>query len=167
MEPHALLPGTFDPPTLGHLDLIDRAAALFGRLTVGLADHPTKTALFTVEERLALLARLTGGKPGVRVVRIAGLLVDACEEFGATVLVRGVRHGTDLDYEIELARTNRALLPRIDTVLLVPAPEVAHVSSTLARQIARLGGSVRALVPPSVAEVIEARFPPRPATGSR
>jgi pantetheine-phosphate adenylyltransferase len=158
MEPHALLSGTFDPPTLGHLDLIGRAAALFGRVTVGVADHPTKTALFTVDERLALLARATSGQKGVRVARIAGLVVDACEELGATVLVRGVRHGTDLDYEVELARTNRALLPRIDTVLLAPAPEVAHVSSTLVRQIARLGGSVRALVPPAVAEVLEERF---------
>jgi pantetheine-phosphate adenylyltransferase len=158
MDSHALLPGTFDPPTLGHLDLIARAAALFGRVTVAVADNPSKAALFSVDERLDLLERVTAELDNVHVARAPGLTVELCEELGATVIVRGVRHGTDLDYELELARTNRALLPRIDTVLLAPAPEVAHVSATLVRQIARLGGSVRALVPPAVAQVLEQRF---------
>jgi pantetheine-phosphate adenylyltransferase len=157
MQPHALVPGTFDPPTLGHLDLVRRAAAHFGRVTIGVASHPTKTPMLAVEERLALLAELVADLDGVRVVRVDGLLVDACEALGATAIVRGVRNGTDLDYELSLARTNRALLPRIDTVFLAPAPEVAHVSSTLVRQIAELGGDVRALVPPAVAAALDAR----------
>ena len=91
--------------------------------------------------------------------RIEGLLVNACEELGATVVVRGVRSGTDFDYEVEMARTNRAMLPRIDTVLLTPSPELAHVSGTLVRQIASMGGDVSAFVPAPVAEALARRFP--------
>ncbi len=159
MDPHVLFPGTFDPPTLGHLDLVRRAAALFGRVTVAVADHPSKTALFSVEERLALLEESTAGIPGVAVARISGLVVDACKDLGATAIVRGVRNGTDFDYELELARTNRAMLPEADTVLLAPAPEFAHVSATLVRQIASLGGDVDPFVPPPVAEALRRRFP--------
>jgi pantetheine-phosphate adenylyltransferase len=157
---HALLPGTFDPPTLGHLDLMRRAAALFGRVTVALAVHPTKTALFSAEERLELLRRIAldaGLSKSVAVARIEGLSVQAALELGATVLVRGVRHGSDLDYEQELARTNRLLAPALDTVLLVPSPEVGHVSSTLVRQIAAMGGDVSGLVPPAVLLALKAR----------
>ncbi|MEM7306459.1 MAG: pantetheine-phosphate adenylyltransferase [Planctomycetota bacterium] len=158
MEPHALFPGSFDPPTLGHLDLIRRAARLFGRVTVGVADHASKNALLTVDERLQLIEACTADLDGVRAIRVGGLVVNACEELGATAMVRGVRNGTDLDYESEMARTNRALLTRIDTVLLVPAPEVSHVSSTLVRQIARLGGDVTSLVPEPVAAFLRERF---------
>ena len=160
VQPHALLAGTFDPPTLGHLDLVRRALQLFGRVTVAVADHPQKAALLTPEERVELLQASTRDLEGVRVARVAGLLVEACETLGASALVRGVRHGSDLDYELELARTNRSLLPRIDTVLLAPAPELAHISSTLVRQIARLGGDVRAMVPGPVADFLEQRLGP-------
>jgi len=159
VQSHALLPGTFDPPTLGHVDLIRRAAALFGRVTIGVAEHPTKTPMFAVEERLALLAAVCADVAGsdVRAVRIDGLLVDACERLSATVVVRGVRNGTDLDYEVPMANTNRSLLPRIDTVFLSPAPAVAHVSSTLVRQIFELGGDVTGMVAADVARALAAR----------
>lgn len=159
VDSHALFPGTFDPPTAGHIDLARRAARLFGRVTVAVADHPTKNALFSLEERLSLLEASLAGVEGARVARIAGLVVDACEELGATVVVRGVRSGTDFDYEVEMARTNRAMLPRIDTVLLTPSPELAHVSGTLVRQIASMGGDVGAFVPAPVAEALARRFP--------
>jgi pantetheine-phosphate adenylyltransferase len=155
---HALFPGTFDPPTAGHLDVIRRAARIFPRVTVALAEHPTKQALFTAAERIALLERCTEDLDGVFVQRLAGLVVRACEELGCDVIVRGVRCGTDFDYEAQMAGTNRALLPRVDTVLLATAPEFSHVTATLVRQVASMGGDVSALVPGPVAEALRERF---------
>lgn len=154
---HVLFPGTFDPPTLGHLDLVQRASALFGRVTVALADHPTKRSLFSVEERLELLRECTAGLAGVEVARLEGLVVDACEAFGCDAIVRGVRTGTDLDYEARMAWTNKSLLPRIDTVLLPASPTVAHITSTLVRQIAQMGGDASTLVPGPVTAALAAK----------
>jgi pantetheine-phosphate adenylyltransferase len=155
---HALFPGTFDPFTLGHLDLVGRAAAMFGRATVGVARNAEKRALFGAEERAELVRDAVRGLQGVDVVLVPGLVVRTCEEIGADVIVRGVRGGSDLDLEIPMARTNRALLPSIDTVLLAPSPELAHVSSTLVREIAALGGDVSLFVPKNVADALRARF---------
>lgn len=155
---HALYPGTFDPPTRGHLDLVRRAAALFGRVTVALAEHPTKEALFPLEQRRALLAECTAGIDGVAIASLEGLVVQACEELGCDVVVRGVRSGRDFDYEAQMASTNRVLLERVDTVLFVARPELAHISSTLVRQIAGMGGDASALVPAPVADALRARF---------
>jgi len=154
---HALFPGTFDPVTHGHLDVVRRAAGLFERLTVGVARHPTKSELLPVAERLALLREVTADIPGVDVVQIEGLLVRGLERLGATVIVRGVRNAGDLDYELQMARTNRALAPQIETVLLASAPEHAHISSTLVRQVAELGGELSAFVPPAIARSLRAR----------
>jgi len=155
---HALFPGTFDPFTLGHLDLVGRACALFGRVTVAVAAHPDKQHLFGPGERLELCRAATAGLDGVEVRAVEGLLVRACEELGCDVIVRGLRSGTDFDYELQMARTNRDMLPRIDTVLLVPAPATAHVSSTLVRQIASMGGDVSPYVPDAVARALRERF---------
>lgn len=155
---HVLLPGTFDPPTLGHLDLIERAARLFGRVTVGVADHASKKALFEVEERLLLLRECTADHANVAVARVGGLVVDACRALGADALLRGLRSGSDFDYEAQMARTNRTLGGEVDTVFLASSPLVAHVSSTLVRQIAALGGDCTALVPPPVAKALTRRF---------
>lgn len=151
----ALFPGTFDPPTFGHLDLVRRGARLFDELVIGVADHHSKHATLTVDVRIELLEAITEGLDGVRVTRIDGLVVDAAESLECDVILRGVRSGTDFDYEVSMARTNRELLPRIDTVLLVPDAPFAHVTSTFVRQIAALGGSVRAFVPEPVAEYLE------------
>jgi len=155
---HALFPGTFDPVTRGHLDLVRRAAAIFGRVTVAVAVHPEKRRLFDAETRLELLRQTTADLPSVEVVAIEGLVVAAARELGCGVIVRGVRSGTDFDYEVQMARTNRALAEDVDTVLLAPSPETTHISSTLVRQIAALGGDVRALVPECVAVALERHF---------
>lgn len=156
--PHVLFPGTFDPPTLGHLDLIRRASALFGRVTVALAEHPTKSSLFTTEERVALLRECIEGVEGVAVVRLEGLVIEACEALGCDAIVRGVRSGTDFDYEARMAWTNRSMLERIDTVLLPASPAVAHITSTLVRQIAQMRGDTSKLVPGPVALLLRERY---------
>jgi pantetheine-phosphate adenylyltransferase len=156
----ALFPGTFDPPTLGHLDLVRRGCELFDELVVGVADHHAKRATLDVDERLELLERITADLDRVTVTRIEGLVVDAADRLDCSVVLRGVRSGTDFDYEVTMARTNRDLSPTLDTVLLVPDAPFAHVTSTFVRQIAALGGSVRAFVPEPVAELLERRQRP-------
>lgn len=155
--PHALFPGSFDPVTLGHVDLVARAQALFGRVTVLVAHNPDKTGLFAVEERAELLRQALAHLPDVSVQISAGLAVEAARALSCTVLVRGVRSGTDFDFEVAMARTNRALAPELDTVLLVPAPAFAHVSSSLVREIELAGGDASAFVPKVVAEALRER----------
>lgn len=165
---HALFPGTFDPPTLGHLALLRRSLALFDRVTVAVAAHPSKKHMFSIEERLELLAESARQDPGigaaavesgaVQVVHLEALVIDGCEQLGCDAIVRGVRSGTDLDYEVVLARNNRALLPRIDTVILVPDPEVAHLTSSIVRQVSSMGGDASGMVPAPVAAALKARF---------
>ena len=156
-EHRAVFPGTFDPVTLGHLDLIERAAALFDHLTVAVAAHHDKRHVLGVEERLALLEEATADLPNVSVAALDGLLVDGARSMGATAVVRGIRSAADLEYERQLALTNRAMAPDLETVLLLSSPEHAHVSSTLVRQIARLGGDLTPFVPPSVARALAGR----------
>ena len=158
---HALFPGSFDPVTLGHLDLVRRAQALFGRVSVAIAHNPEKPGLFSPAERVRLFREALEGIPSVEVLEIEGLVVDAARRLHCDVIVRGVRSGTDFDYEISMARTNRALLPGVDTVLLAPPPEYAHISASLVRQIARLGGDVSSFVPHNVLRALEERCGPQ------
>lgn len=155
---HALLPGTFDPFTLGHRDLALRALALFGRVTVAVAHNPDKKSLFGPEERVELARAALLDRDGIDVVLIRGLVVHACRDLGADVIVRGVRGGVDHEYEAQMARCNRQMMASVDTVLLAPAPEHAHISSTLVRQIATLGGDATSFVPRNVAEALRTRF---------
>jgi len=154
---HALFPGTFDPITIGHLDLLRRALGLFDRVTVAVAEHPTKRSLLPADERLALVRRSIAHLERADALALQGLVVEGCRRIGARAIVRGVRTAADLEDERALALTNRVLLPEVETVLLLPAPEVAHVSSTLVRQIACMGGEVGAFVPPPVAEALRGR----------
>ena len=154
---HALFPGTFDPVTLGHLDLIRRAAALFGRVTVAVATNPEKRELLSLERRLELLGEVTAGVPGVAVARLEGLVVQGCRELGADVIVRGARTAVDFEYEAQMARSNRVMEPGIDTVVLASSPEHAHISSTLVRQVADMGGPLEGFVPPAVARALAER----------
>ncbi|MAF65193.1 MAG: pantetheine-phosphate adenylyltransferase [Planctomycetota bacterium] len=154
----ALFPGTFDPLTLGHQDLVGRARELFGRVVVGVAVHPEKEQLFDAAERASLAREVTSDLSGVEVCVIEGLLVEACRTLGCSVIVRGVRGGADFDYEVSMARTNRELDGGIDTILLAPSPALTHISSTLVRQIASMGGDVSPFVAPKVARALRERF---------
>ncbi len=161
---HALFPGTFDPVTLGHLDVLKRASRIFERITVAVAVHESKRQLLEVDERLELLRRSIVGLSGVTIARFDGLVVHGCEAFGASVILRGLRTGGDFDYEMRMAHTNRSLAPEIDTVLLACSPGFAHISSTLVRQVARMGGDLEGFVPPPVAELLRQRFGPSEET---
>jgi pantetheine-phosphate adenylyltransferase len=153
-----LFPGSFDPVSLGHLDLVERSLRLAPRVVVGVAYNADKKTLFTLEERIDLLKRATAHLRGVEVVRIDGLVVDAARKLGIHVLVRGVRGGADFDFEVAMGRTNAELSPGIETILLAPAPRLAHVSSSLVRQIALAGGDASPFVPPAVAEALKKRI---------
>lgn len=154
---HALFPGTFDPVTLGHLDVLRRAARLFPRVTVAVATHHDKRSLLTPDERVALLREVTADLAGVEVVLLEGLLVEGARRLGAGVVVRGLRNTADFEYERSMAVTNRALAPEHETVFLVPPSEHAHVSSTLVRQIASMGGDVSPFVPEAVVRFLAGR----------
>ena len=156
----AIFPGSFDPPTLGHLDIIRRAASLFDVLIVALLENPSKQPAFTTAERVAMLRKAIGPIGDVRVESFHGLLAEYARARQASVIVRGVRGGTDLEYERQMADTNRHLNPSIDTIFLTPSPAVAHISSTLVRDIVSLGGSVRGLVPDAVEAAIAERVLP-------
>ena len=155
---HAIFPGTFDPVTSGHVDLVERAARLFDHLTIAVAPHHDKRHILTVEERVALLEEVTHDLAHVDVVVLDGLLVEGARRLGANAIVRGIRSAADLEYERQLALTNRAMDAELDTVMLLSSSEHAHVSSTLVRQIARLGGDISPFVPPAVVTALAGRF---------
>lgn len=155
---HAVFTGSFDPPTLGHLDLVTRGLERFERLTVAIGAHPTKPGLFNPDERVTLFQELFKGHTSLDVRVFSGLAVDCCREVGAGTILRGLRSGSDFDYEAQMAATNRAMEPRVDTLFLAASPAVHHISSTLVRQIAGMGGDVSSLVPPSLVAKIAQRF---------
>lgn len=161
----AIYPGSFDPPTYGHLDIIARAARLFDRVVVALLTNTSKQTLFSLEDRAGMLRDLLAGLPHVEVDAFQGLLVDYARSRQATVIVRGIRNGTDLDYEQQMALMNRHLDGSIETVFLSTSAEYAHVSATFVREIINLGGLVRGLVPPAVEARIEQRRDARRTQG--
>jgi pantetheine-phosphate adenylyltransferase len=158
--------GTFDPVTNGHLDVIARAARIVDTLVIGIGVHPGKTPLFTAEERMAMLESETAGiakKTGCRmdITTFAGLTVDAAQEAGATLIFRGLRDGTDLDYEMQMSGMNGAMAKDIDTVFLPASPEVRHITATLVRQIALMGGDVSHFVSRDVTRRLKAKMAKR------
>jgi pantetheine-phosphate adenylyltransferase len=155
----ALYPGSFDPPTRGHEDLIRRSLALADRVIVAVAANSAKQPLFTVEERLDMLRAAIGAEPRVSVETFEGLLADFAKRSGASVVVRGLRAVSDFEYEFQMALMNRQLHPSLETVFLVPAVDLTYLSSSLVREVARYGGDVTALVHPVVAEALGRRFP--------
>lgn len=158
MSRTALYPGSFDPPTLGHEDLIRRAAALADQLIVAVVVNPNKQPLFSAAERVGLLADAVGDLPNVTINRFEGLVVDYARTLGATILVRGVRSVGDFEAEQQMAQMNRHLHPGLDTVFLAPSPGLGHLSSSLVREIARLGGDVIGLVPAGVVRALAGRL---------
>jgi len=154
----AIYPGSFDPPTRGHEDLIRRSLLLSDRLIVAVAVNVSKQPLFGVEERLAMLRTAVGPDPRIEFVSFEGLLADFARRVGASVVVRGLRAVSDFEYEFQMALMNRQLHPSLETVFLVPALDLTYLSSSLVREVARFGGDVSALVHPAVAEALRARF---------
>ncbi|MBS3734698.1 MAG: pantetheine-phosphate adenylyltransferase [Phycisphaerae bacterium] len=153
----ALYPGTFDPLTRGHLDIIARGAAVFETLIVALGDNPDKTALLSADERAAIITRSTGDWANVRVETYTGLTVDAARRVGAGVILRGLRGAGDFHAEFEAAETNRTVAG-IETVVLISSADCAFISSSLVRQIAAGGGDVSSLVPPASEAALRKHF---------
>jgi pantetheine-phosphate adenylyltransferase len=154
--------GSFDPVTNGHLDVISRAARMVDRLVVGIGVHPGKTPLFSAEERVQMLRAETApiAKAAgctIDIVTFASLTVAAAKDAGATLVFRGLRDGTDFDYEMQMAGMNGTMAPAIDTVFLPASPGVRHITGTLVRQIALMGGDVSAFVSPAVAKALAAK----------
>ena len=146
----AVFPGTFDPMTLGHLDMLERASKLFDKVIVAVAAGHHKKTLFTVHERIDMVTELVKPYPQVSVEHFSGLVRDFVVANGAQVMLRGLRSGTDFDYEYQLAGMNRSLMPDVETVFLTPGDKYLFVSSTLVREIATLGGEVDQFVAPLV-----------------
>ncbi len=147
--------GSFDPPTLGHVDLVARARGVVDEVIVGVGHNADKTPWLPLSERLALLAEVLGSR--VRVVSYAGLSVDAARAAGACVLLRGVRSETDMALELQMALANRRLAPELETIVLIGSPELSHVSSRLVREVHRSGGDVSLFVPPAVVACLARR----------
>ena len=154
----ALFPGTFDPLTLGHHDLVTRAARLFDEVVIAVALSPGKRPLFELDERIALAQEVCRELPNVRVEGFSGLLIDYARHCGASILVRGIRSMTDFDYESQLAAMYRRLMPELEIVFLPPAEQHAFISSTLVREVALHGGDIRAFVNPAIASAIESKL---------
>jgi len=151
----ALYPGTFDPATLGHIDLIRRAAKLFDSVIVAVAENSEKSPLFTVQERVSMLENVVGGLGNVRVIGFNNLLIDCVREQNADTILRGLRAVSDFEYEFQLAAMNRHLDPDIETTFLTPAESYAFLSSTLIKEVASLGGDVSEFVPPEVMQALK------------
>ena len=157
MTNKVIYPGTFDPITNGHTDLIGRAARLFDEVVVGVANSPSKRPLFDLAERVQLVQQVTSQLPNVKVVGFSGLLVDFAKEHQANVLIRGLRAVSDFEYEFQLANMNRRLMPELESVFLTPAEENSFISSTLVKEVALHGGDIRQFVDPVVAQAIAAK----------
>jgi pantetheine-phosphate adenylyltransferase len=154
----AVYPGTFDPITNGHTDLVHRAARLFDRVVVAVAASAGKAPICGAEERVALAREVLDGTPNVEVVQFDCLLVDFVQQIDAGIILRGLRAVSDFEYEFQLAGMNRRLAPEIETVFLTPAEQYSYISSSLVREIARLGGDVSEFVHPAVSAALASKF---------
>ena len=154
----AVYPGSFDPVTNGHLDLVRRATGIFQKVVVAVLRNIQKDCLFTVEERVQLLRESVSGLPSVEVDSFDGLLVDYVRGRKARHILRGIRAVSDFEYEFQMALMNRRLAPDLETVFLMPREEYTYLSSRLVREVARLGGPVEGLVPPPVTKLLKERF---------
>jgi pantetheine-phosphate adenylyltransferase len=154
----AIYPGSFDPITNGHLDLIERGCCLFDKLIVSILRNETKQPLFSVEERIEMLREVVDCYPNVAVDSFEGLLVDYAAENGATVLLRGIRAISDYEYELQMALMNRRLRPDIETVFMMASEAHSFISSRLVKEVFGLGGNIEGLVPPSVEVRLRKRF---------
>ena len=152
-----LCPGSFDPPTNGHVDVIRRSARVFDRVVAAVIRNPSKAPMFSAEERVEMLEELFSDLPAVEVASFAGLLVDFARESGVDVIVKGLRAVSDFDYELQMAQMNHGL-SRIDTMFIPTSPEYGYLSSSLVKEVGRLGGSVDRLVPAAVGRRLKERW---------
>jgi len=150
----ALCPGSFDPPTNGHVDIVERAARHFDRVIVAVLRNPDKKPLLEVEERVKLLEAVLGHVPGVEVDSFEGLLVDLAKRRAADVIVKGLRSTSDMGYELQMAHINASLLPEADTLFIAASPRWSFLSSSMVKEVARYGGDVSGFVPPPVAAAL-------------
>lgn len=160
MHKTAIYPGTFDPVTNGHADLIDRAANMFHHVIVGIASNPSKKPLFTLEERVELIKKVTQHLDNVEVIGFTGLLADFAEQQNSTVLIRGLRAVSDFEYEFQLANMNRRLNPDLESVFMTPAEENSFISSTLVKEVALHRGRVNEFCHPAVIDALEKKLHP-------
>ncbi len=158
MSAKAIYPGTFDPPTSGHLDLIQRGAKLFDHLTVAILINPVKNPLFTVEERAEMLKEATAGIGNVSVATFEGMMVEFARRQGATAVLRGIRAISDYEHEFQMALMNRRLAPEVETVFLQPAGRYSFVSSRMVKEVFSFGGDISGLVPPNVIKRLHMRI---------
>ncbi len=154
----ALYPGTFDPITNGHLDLVERALALFDGLIIAVAENPQKKPLFTVAERKELLKKTLAGFRQVELINFSGLTAGLAKEKGVTAIVRGLRAVSDFEYEFQIALMNRRLAPEVETVFLMPSEKYTYLSSTVIKDVFSHGGDVSGLVPDAVLEALKNKF---------
>ena len=150
----AVYPGSFDPATFGHLDVISRASAAFDRVVVGILNNSAKSPLFSVEERVTIMSDATKCFSNVSVSSFSGLSVDFAHENGAQVIIRGLRAVTDFEYELQMAQTNRVLAPDIDTVFMATSLEYAYLSSTIMKEVALYGGDLSNFAPKEVIDAV-------------
>ncbi|MBC8011393.1 MAG: pantetheine-phosphate adenylyltransferase [Burkholderiales bacterium] len=160
---HCIYPGTFDPITFGHLDVLERAARLFDRVTVAIADNPGKGPLFTPAQRLDLVRAVTAKIPNVHATVFDGLLVEFARAQNAIAVIRGIRALSDFEFEFNMALMNRHLEPRLETIFVMPHETYSYTSSHLVKQVAKLGGDVSHFVPPEVTAALRAAFAARSA----
>lgn len=156
-------PGSFDPITMGHFDLIQRASGMFDRVVVGILNNADKHPTFSVEERLTLVRRSVGSLANVEVASFNGLLVDFVQQCGANVILRGLRAISDFEYEFQMAATNHRLAPEVETVFLMTSTEYSFLSSSIVRQLGSFGGNIQGMVPEAIREEVVRRL--RPGNG--
>ncbi len=158
MDTRAIYPGSFDPVTNGHIDLIHRSAAVFDTVVVAILHNAGKTPFFSIEERTEMLLEAIRGIKNVSVTSFEGLLVDFVEQIGASVIIRGIRAVSDYEYELQMALMNRRLSNKVETVFMLPAESYSFLSSRLVKEISQLGGSIHGLVPEDVEKRLSSRF---------
>ena len=157
----AIYPGSFDPVTLGHLDIIERTSKMFDRVIIGVLNNKSKSPLFSVEERVNMLKEVTASLPNVEVQSFEGLLIDFVRKNDARVIVRGLRAITDFEYELQMAQTNRVIAPEVDTIFLTTNLRYSYLSSSIVKEIAEFDGEISAFLHPAVAEKVREKLTAR------
>lgn len=154
----AVYPGSFDPPTNGHMDIITRAASFNNKLVVGVLDNPSKKPLFTVEERVKMLRELTKDIPNVEIEAFSGLLVDFCRQIDAKIVIRGLRAVTDFEYEFQMALTNKTMSPELETLFMPTSTDYVWISSSIVKEVAMFGGQFENMVPKLIKDELDKKF---------